>query len=137
MDETIKEPSVRRDRTIIGIVNLQMDVDPERSNEASAGGGGVGGGVGEAVYVNLELIEGKDGRAMRDLHPLKNGCEDAWSWNRRDRSAEALLSGPGNRTVHFHPNWSKGTAGIRGTRTLNNGRYYWELKLSDRIFGTR
>lgn len=69
--------------------------------------------------------------------PLKNGCEDTWTWNRRDRSQEALLSGPGNRTVHFHPNWSKGTAGIRGTRVLNNGRYYWELKLSDRIFGTR
>lgn len=32
---------------------------------------------------------------------------------------------------------SKGTAGIRGTRILNNGRYYWELKVSQRVFGTR
>lgn len=30
-----------------------------------------------------------------------------------------------------------GTAGIRGTRILNNGRYFWELKVSQRVFGTR
>lgn len=75
-------------------------------------------------------------RSKRDSIPLRNGCEDTWSWNRRDRSQEAQL-GVGNKTVQFHPNWSKGTAGVRGTRVLNNGRYYWELKLSDRIFGTR
>lgn len=75
-------------------------------------------------------------RVLDSPHPLRNGCEDTWTWNRRERSQEALLSGA-NRTVHFHPNWSKGTAGVRGTRILNNGRYYWELRLSDRIFGTR
>jgi SPRY domain-containing SOCS box protein 3 len=35
--------------------------------------------------------------------PLINGCEDKWSWSKRDRSKEVWLSGPGNRTVHFHP----------------------------------
>lgn len=123
-----------------------MDVELELSNESrssssssnSSGGGDVQEDIeSPPVYVNMELIEGKDGRVLIDPHPLRNGCEDTWSWNRRDRSQEALLSGAGNRTVHFHPNWSKGTAGIRGTRVLNNGRYYWELKLSDRIFGTR
>lgn len=38
--------------------------------------------------------------------------------------------------AHFHPNWSSGTAAVRGTRVLNNGRYYWELRISPRIFGT-
>ncbi|ETN60197.1 hypothetical protein AND_008213 [Anopheles darlingi] len=69
--------------------------------------------------------------------PLMNGCEDKWSWNKRDRSKEVWLSGANNRKVHFHPNWSKGTAGIRGTRVLNNGRYYWEISVSQRVFGTR
>ncbi|XP_050082501.1 SPRY domain-containing SOCS box protein 3 [Anopheles aquasalis] len=68
--------------------------------------------------------------------PLMNGCEDKWSWNKRDRSKEVWLSGANNRKVHFHPNWSKGTAGIRGTRVLNNGRYYWEISVSQRVFGT-
>uniref|UniRef100_A0A453YZK6 SPRY domain-containing SOCS box protein 3 n=2 Tax=gambiae species complex TaxID=44542 RepID=A0A453YZK6_ANOGA len=68
--------------------------------------------------------------------PLVNGCEDLWSWNKRDRSKEVWLSRSDNRRVYFHPNWSKGTAGIRGTRVLNNGRYYWEISLSQRVFGT-
>lgn len=46
------------------------------------------------------------------------------------------LHGPGNRVVLFHPNWSSGTAGVRGCRVLNNGRHYWEVRLSHRIFGT-
>lgn len=37
----------------------------------------------------------------------------------------------------FHPNWSKGTAAVRGTRILNNGRYFWEIQVSHRVFGTR
>ncbi|KFB52534.1 AGAP009203-PA-like protein [Anopheles sinensis] len=69
--------------------------------------------------------------------PLMNGCEDMWSWNKRDRSKEVWLSRSDNRRVYFHPNWSKGTAGIRGTRVLNNGRYYWEISLTQRVFGTR
>ena len=68
--------------------------------------------------------------------PLRHGCEDHWTWNRRDRSHEVRLYGPGFRVAHFHPNWSSGTAGVRGTRVLNNGRYYWELRISQRIFGT-
>lgn len=71
------------------------------------------------------------------MRPLAYGCEDKWTWNKRDRSQEVRLSGPCSRTVHFHPNWSKGTAGIRGSRVLNNGRYYWEIKVSQRVFGTR
>lgn len=46
------------------------------------------------------------------------------------------LYGPSLQVAHFHPNWSSGTAGVRGTRVLNHGRYYWELKVSKRVFGT-
>lgn len=63
-------------------------------------------------------------------------CDDKWAFSKRDRSQEVYLSNS-YRTAHFHPNWSKGTAGIRGTRILNNGRYFWELKVSQRVFGTR
>lgn len=76
-------------------------------------------------------------KPYRERPLLSGGCEDKWSWNKRDRSKEVWLSGPENRTVRFHLNWSRGTAGIRGNRVLNNGRYYWELSMSNRIFGTR
>ncbi|XP_073987750.1 SPRY domain-containing SOCS box protein SP555 isoform X2 [Rhodnius prolixus] len=68
--------------------------------------------------------------------PLKHGCDDHWTWNRFDRSREVRLYDLGLRTAHFHPNWSSGTAAVRGTRVLNNGRYYWEIRMSQRIFGT-
>lgn len=71
-----------------------------------------------------------------DDKPLKHGCEDTWTWSKRYRSKEVVLSGANNRTVHFHPNWSKGTAGVLGKRPLNNGRFYWELHVSQRVFGT-
>lgn len=68
--------------------------------------------------------------------PLGHGTDDNWTWSKRNRSKEVVLSGPNFRTVHFHPNWSKGTAGIQGKRPLNNGRHYWELHVSQRVFGT-
>jgi hypothetical protein len=40
--------------------------------------------------------------------PLIHGCLDCWTWSKRDRSPEVWLSGTNVRTVHFHPNWSKG-----------------------------
>lgn len=78
----------------------------------------------------------KSSSSKDDSHPLKHGCEDNWTWSKRHRSKEVVLSGPNNRTVHFHPNWSKGTAGVQGKRPLNNGRFYWELHLTKRVFGT-
>uniref|UniRef100_A0A182PU50 B30.2/SPRY domain-containing protein n=1 Tax=Anopheles epiroticus TaxID=199890 RepID=A0A182PU50_9DIPT len=85
----------------------------------------------------LHPMDGGGFQTVEHERPLVNGCEDMWSWNKRDRSKEVWLSRSDNRRVYFHPNWSKGTAGIRGTRVLNNGRYYWEISLSQRVFGTR
>lgn len=66
--------------------------------------------------------------------PLRFGCDDHWTWDRDARSDEVRLYEP--HVAHFHPTWSSGTAAVRGTRILNNGRYYWELAVSQRVFGT-
>ena len=50
---------------------------------------------------------------------------------------QVRLLGPQGRTAHFHPNWSNGTAAVRGTQPINGGRFYWEINVSKRIFGTR
>ena len=63
-------------------------------------------------------------------------CDDKWTWNKYDKSHEVRLSGGHLHIAHFHPNWSNGTAGVRGTRILNYGRHYWEVRVSQRIFGT-
>ncbi|GFY49461.1 SPRY domain-containing SOCS box protein 3 [Trichonephila inaurata madagascariensis] len=72
----------------------------------------------------------------QDGPQLTNFCTDNWTWNKRDKSHEVRLCGENLKTAHFHPNWSNGTAGVRGTRILNRGRYYWEINVSQRIFGT-
>lgn len=103
----------------------------------------------ESLPQKMETEQSEDQEQL----PLRYGCDDTWTWNRRERSPEvrcakttvypsnvALLQvklyGINFRTAHFHPNWSSGTAGVRGTKILNNGRYFWELHLSQRIFGT-
>ncbi|KAL3868904.1 hypothetical protein ACJMK2_041659 [Sinanodonta woodiana] len=68
--------------------------------------------------------------------PVQNGCEDYWTWNKKHKANEVQLNGNRGETAHFHPNWSNGTAAVRGTRCLNYGRHYWEIKVSQRIFGT-
>lgn len=74
---------------------------------------------------------------MPALDAQQLGCDDSWRWSKADRSCEVLVSGSTGCTAFFHPNWSKGTAGVRGTKVLNNGRYYWEIQVTNRIFGTR
>jgi len=66
-------------------------------------------------------------------------CRDVWGWHKGHKSHEVRLFGDRQLTAHFHPNWSNGTAGVRGTQPLNRGsasKFYWEIKVTDRIFGT-
>jgi len=69
---------------------------------------------------------------------LNNGCADDWHWHRTDKSHEVFLYGPKLVTAQFHPKWSNGTAGVRGEKAINkiNTRFYWEISVSERIFGT-
>ena len=46
------------------------------------------------------------------------------------------MVGPFNESAHFHPNWSNGTAGVRGTKRLNDTVSYWEVHIEKRVFGT-
>nr|KAG5705878.1 hypothetical protein BaRGS_030768 [Batillaria attramentaria] len=64
------------------------------------------------------------------------GCQEHWTWSQTDKSHEARLCGPRNITAFFHPNWSNGTAGVRGNRPLNGGVHFWEVRVASRVFGT-
>lgn len=39
-------------------------------------------------------------------------------------------------SLFSHPAWSNGTAAVRGSRVLNGGRHYWEVRVNQRVFGT-
>ncbi|XP_018319572.1 SPRY domain-containing SOCS box protein 3 [Agrilus planipennis] len=81
-------------------------------------------------------LDSSDMNTESTERPLRHGCDDLWSWSLWEKSPEVKLYGSYLRIAHFHPNWSNGTAGVMGTRILNNGRYFWELEISRRLFGT-
>lgn len=58
-------------------------------------------------------------------------------WRRRELP---LIFAPNILSIsiaYFHPNWSKGTAAVRGNHAINSCRHYWEIHVSHRVFGTR
>ena len=65
--------------------------------------------------------------------PFVDCCKDVWGWDESNKSSEVRFRGP---TVQFHPNWSNGTAAVRGNKILNHGLQFWEISVSERIFGT-
>lgn len=67
---------------------------------------------------------------------MKDTCTDNWRWSRTNKSQEVKLRGKRRKTVYFHPNWSNGTAGVRASQPLSSGRHYWEIRITQRIFGT-
>ena len=46
------------------------------------------------------------------------------------------FKGPERKTVLFHPDWSSGIAGVRGSKAINQGKHYWEIHINDQVFGT-
>ncbi|BES97206.1 SPRY domain-containing SOCS box protein [Nesidiocoris tenuis] len=59
-----------------------------------------------------------------------------WAWDTEAASPSTLLSKQ-NREVRFHPNYSSGTAAIRGDTAFCRGNvYYWEIKMLTCLYGT-
>ncbi|XP_040033139.2 SPRY domain-containing SOCS box protein 3 isoform X2 [Gasterosteus aculeatus] len=58
-----------------------------------------------------------------------------WEWDECFASSGARLS-CGNRKVSFHPDYSCGTAAIRGTKELTDGQHFWEVKMTSPVYGT-
>lgn len=66
---------------------------------------------------------------------LQYGCVDHWTWNEEDKSVKVKLY-DGFKKAQFHPHWSYGTAGVRGTKPFNSGQFYWELRTTEKVYGT-
>ncbi|XP_037670462.1 SPRY domain-containing SOCS box protein 3 isoform X2 [Choloepus didactylus] len=58
-----------------------------------------------------------------------------WVWDDRHKSSAALLSCD-DRKVHFHTEYSCGTAAVRGTKELAEGQHFWEVKMTSPVYGT-
>ena len=58
-----------------------------------------------------------------------------WSWDEQHISSAAKVQDD-RRTVVFHPNFSNGTAAVRGTMPMKDGQYFWEIKMITPVYGT-
>jgi SPRY domain-containing SOCS box protein 3 len=57
-----------------------------------------------------------------------------WVWDEENKSAASNLSD--DREVKFHPDFSSGTAAVRGTKVMKEGQHYWEVKMVTPVYGT-
>ena len=60
-------------------------------------------------------------------------CE--WTWDSRYKSTAAKIQDDA-RTVIFHPNFSNGTAAVRGSVLMKDGQHFWEIKMITPVYGT-
>ena len=60
----------------------------------------------------------------------------SWVWDEGNKSHDIMLCS-GNREAYFHPDYSCGTAAVRGTLALTDGfQYYWEIQMISAVYGT-
>ena len=65
----------------------------------------------------------------------------SWTWLREKETAggqaNVVLQDQDNLGVLFHPNYSSGTAAVRGdTALVRPFHYYWEVKMIRPVYGT-
>ena len=69
-------------------------------------------------------------------------CENfSWTWLRQMEgeggAANVVVQDQDNLSVLFHPNYSSGTAAVRGdTALVRPFHYYWEVKMMRPVYGT-
>ncbi|XP_071067551.1 SPRY domain-containing SOCS box protein 3 isoform X2 [Dasypus novemcinctus] len=104
--------------------------------------------IPSAVPVTGESFCGCDGQSEApfcgSLHATRRGLacrcgeEDEhfdWVWDDGHKSSATLLSCE-DRQVHFHTEYSCGTAAVRGTKELAEGQHFWEIKMTSPVYGT-
>ncbi|KAK2182650.1 hypothetical protein NP493_342g00022 [Ridgeia piscesae] len=76
-------------------------------------------------------------RQGRDVE-CKCGEEDnvlEWVWEKEFKASATELSDD-RRDARFHVSYSSGTAAVRGTQSMSNCQYFWEIKMTTPVYGT-
>ena len=58
-----------------------------------------------------------------------------WIWDNPSKSAASFLKHD-QREVVFHVDYSCGTAAVRGSQSMCEDQYYWEVKMTTPVYGT-
>ena len=60
-------------------------------------------------------------------YPLRDGYQDAWTWNVKNKEQEVKLSDEDPDRATFHMRCEGPMTGIQGTHQLNCRKHYWEV----------
>jgi SPRY domain-containing SOCS box protein 3 len=88
-------------------------------------------------FLNQNKEEQKEN--LNHVVPFKHYQKISFNWDNSDNvdSKDLIVYANEPQVVMFHPNKSFGTSAIRGSRPLaKNAFTYWQITISDRIFGT-
>ena len=59
-----------------------------------------------------------------------------WLWDEEHKSSDVTVQ-EGRNEAYFHPDYSCGTAAVRGQHHFRQGEeHYWEIKMSSAVYGT-
>ncbi|XP_066934028.1 SPRY domain-containing SOCS box protein 3-like [Clytia hemisphaerica] len=65
-----------------------------------------------------------------------NEQDYCWFWDESKKSDDVIVQNCGTE-AYFHPDYSCGTAAIRGNRQFREGEeHYWEVQMSSAVYGT-
>lgn len=95
------------------------------------------------AYMNEDCVKNNCMRYVEDNQTLQCDCGEeyynkhtyGWYWF-NDNYVNTVITN-NNRDVLFHPVYSSGTAALRGNQAFEqNHHYYWEVKMTTRLYGT-
>eukprot|EP00794_Sanderia_malayensis_P009089 gene9089-10058_t len=86
---------------------------------------------------NVENAENiRENEKESDSYRKQEEQEVSWVWDESEKSQDVILCNR-NKEAYFHPDYSCGTAAVRGTCPLTDGwEYYWEIKMASAVYGT-
>ncbi|XP_046353158.2 SPRY domain-containing SOCS box protein 3-like [Haliotis rufescens] len=58
-----------------------------------------------------------------------------WNWDDDSKSSATILRAD-KREVVFHTDYSCGTAAVRGSQSMKDEQYFWEVKMTTPVYGT-
>jgi len=102
-------------------------------------------GVGEHTRHRRQLLVEIFDRDREERDETDLSCSEdehfneedyCWYWDEKSKSNDVNVQNCGTE-AYFHPDYSCGTAAIRGNRQFREGEeHYWEVQMSSAVYGT-
>ncbi|XP_033119066.1 SPRY domain-containing SOCS box protein 3-like [Anneissia japonica] len=93
--------------------------------------------TGDSSCNKTQAVAGGDGdeAASSDVDDEDQQKRFDWVWDKECKSQASHVTSD-EHEVHFHLEYSCGTAACRGSMEMSDGQHYWEIKMVSAVYGT-